>query len=68
MIQTTNRAKCAAGIFAMLLLIALPGVAAQTYRGAGLVFQGFGTIMGEHLAIRMLDEFFFRPAKGSVAN
>ena len=37
-------------------------------RGAGLVFQGFGTIMGEHLAIRMLDEFIFRPAKGSVAN
>jgi protein SCO1 len=39
MIQTTNRAKCAAGIFAMLLLIALPGVAAQTYRGAGLVLK-----------------------------
>jgi hypothetical protein len=37
-------------------------------RGAGLVFQGFATIMGEHLAIRFLDEFVFRPAKGSVAN
>jgi hypothetical protein len=37
-------------------------------RGAGLVLQGFGTMMGEHLAVRMLDEFVFRPAKGSVAN
>jgi hypothetical protein len=37
-------------------------------RGVGLVFQGFGTVMAEHLAVRMLDEFVFRPAKGSVAN
>ena len=37
-------------------------------RGVGLVFQGFGTVMAEHFAIRMLDEFVFRPAKGNVAN
>ena len=37
-------------------------------RGVGLVFQGFDTVMAEHLAVRMLDEFVFRPAKGSVAN
>jgi hypothetical protein len=36
-------------------------------RGAGLVFQGFATFTVEHLAVRMLDEFVFRPAKGSVA-
>jgi hypothetical protein len=37
-------------------------------RGAGLVFQGFATITAIHLAVRMLDEFVFRPAKGSVRN
>jgi hypothetical protein len=37
-------------------------------RGVGLVFQGFGTVMAQHFAIRMLDEFVFRPAKGNVAN
>jgi hypothetical protein len=36
-------------------------------RSAGLVFQGFATFTVEHLAVRMLDEFVFRPAKGSVA-
>jgi Carboxypeptidase regulatory-like domain len=36
-------------------------------RGAGLVFKGFATITAIHLAVRMLDEFVFRPAKGSVA-
>ncbi len=35
-------------------------------RGAGLVFQGFATYTAIHLAVRMLDEFVFRPAKGSV--
>jgi Carboxypeptidase regulatory-like domain len=40
----------------------------RTDRGVGLVFQGFGTVMAEHIAIRMLDEFVFRPAKGNVAN
>ncbi len=37
-------------------------------RGAGLVLQGFATITAIHLAVRMLDEFVFRPAKGSVTN
>jgi hypothetical protein len=37
-------------------------------RGAGLVLQGFATITAIHLAVRALDEFVFRPAKGSVAN
>jgi hypothetical protein len=36
-------------------------------RGAGLVFKGFATTTAIHLAVRMLDEFVFRPAKGSVA-
>ena len=35
-------------------------------RGAGLVLQGFATHTAIHLAVRMLDEFVFRPAKGSV--
>lgn len=39
MIQQMNRFKCAAGVFAALLLIALPGVAAQSYPGAGLVVK-----------------------------
>ena len=37
-------------------------------RGAGLILRGFGTMTAVHLAVRMLDEFVFRPAKGSVAN
>jgi hypothetical protein len=37
-------------------------------RGAGPTFQLFATTTAVHLAIRMLDEFVFRPAKGSVAN
>jgi hypothetical protein len=36
-------------------------------RGAGQVFQSFGTDTAIHLAVRMLDQFVFRPAKGSVA-
>jgi hypothetical protein len=36
-------------------------------RDAGLVFQGFVTNTAIHLVVRMLDEFVFRPAKGSVA-
>jgi Carboxypeptidase regulatory-like domain len=36
-------------------------------RGVGLVFRGFATDTAIHLVIRMLDEFVFRPAKGSVA-
>jgi hypothetical protein len=39
----------------------------RSNRGAGLVFKGFATITAIHLAVRMLDEFVFRPAKGSVA-
>jgi hypothetical protein len=39
----------------------------RSNRGAGLVFRGFATITAIHLAVRMLDEFVFRPAKGSVA-
>lgn len=38
----------------------------RSNRGAGLVFKGFATITAIHLAVRMLDEFVFRPAKGSV--
>jgi hypothetical protein len=37
-------------------------------RGAGLIFQSFATNTAIHLAVRMLDEFVFRPARGSVAN
>lgn len=37
-------------------------------RGAGLIAQSFGTTLSIHLAVRMLDEFVFRPAKGSVAD
>jgi len=37
-------------------------------RGGGLIAQSFGTTMAIHLAVRMLDEFVFRPAKGSVAD
>lgn len=37
-------------------------------RGAGLVLQGFATTIAVHLAIRTLDEFVFRPTKGSLAN
>jgi hypothetical protein len=36
-------------------------------RGAREVFQGFATNTAIHLAVRMLAEFVFRPAKGSVA-
>jgi hypothetical protein len=36
-------------------------------RDAGMVFQGFATNTALHLAVRMLDEFVFRPVKGSVA-
>ena len=39
----------------------------RSNRGAGLVFRGFATVTAIHLAVRMLDEFVFRPAKGSVA-
>jgi len=39
----------------------------QANRGAGLVLTNFGSTMAVHLAVRMLDEFVFRPAKGSVA-
>ena len=39
----------------------------RSNRGAGLVFKGFATFTAIHLAVRMLDEFVFRPAKGSVA-
>jgi hypothetical protein len=35
-------------------------------RGAELVFRGFATYTAIHLAVRMLDEFVFRPAKESV--
>ena len=38
----------------------------RSNRGAGLVFKGFATVTAIHLAVRMLDEFVFRPAKGSV--
>src|SRR5580700_4320413 len=38
----------------------------RSNRGAGLLFKGFATITAIHLAVRMLDEFVFRPAKGSV--
>jgi hypothetical protein len=38
----------------------------RSSRGAGLVFKGFATTTAIHLAVRMLDEFVFRPAKGSV--
>jgi hypothetical protein len=38
----------------------------KSNRGPGLVFKGFATITVIHLAVRMLDEFVFRPAKGSV--
>jgi hypothetical protein len=38
----------------------------RSNRGAGLVFKGFATITAIHLAVRLLDEFVFRPAKGSV--
>ena len=37
-------------------------------RGVGLFLQGFGTTMAIHTAVRMLDEFVFRPAKGSVVS
>ena len=37
-------------------------------RGGGLVLQEFATTTVLHLAVRMLDEFVFRPAKGSVTN
>jgi len=36
-------------------------------RDAGLVFQGVATNTAIHLVVHMLDEFVFRPAKGSVA-
>jgi hypothetical protein len=39
----------------------------RSNRGAGLVLKGFATVTAIHLAVRMLDEFVFRPAKGSVA-
>jgi hypothetical protein len=38
----------------------------RSNRGAGLVLKGFATVTAIHLAVRMLDEFVFRPAKGSV--
>jgi len=38
----------------------------RSNRGAGLVFKSFATVTAIHLAVRMLDEFVFRPAKGSV--
>jgi hypothetical protein len=38
----------------------------RSNRGAGLVFEGFATITAIHLGVRLLDEFVFRPAKGSV--
>jgi hypothetical protein len=37
-------------------------------RGAGLVSQRFATDTAIHLVVCMLDEFAFRPARGSVAN
>ncbi|HET6143796.1 MAG TPA: carboxypeptidase-like regulatory domain-containing protein [Candidatus Acidoferrales bacterium] len=37
-------------------------------RGGALVLQGFAVATGLHLAVRMLDEFVFRPAKGSVVD
>ncbi len=37
-------------------------------RGVGLFLQSFGTTTAIHLAVRTLDEFIFRPARGSVAN
>jgi hypothetical protein len=40
----------------------------RSNRGAGLVLKGFATVTAIHLAVRMLDEFVFRPAKGSVLN
>lgn len=40
----------------------------RTNRGAGLIAQSFGTTLSIHLAVRLLDEFVFRPAKGSVAD
>lgn len=40
----------------------------RSNRGGGLVLQGFAVATGLHLAVRMLDEFVFRPAKGSVAD
>jgi hypothetical protein len=36
-------------------------------RGAGLVFEGFGINSAIHVAVRMLDEFVFRPAGGTAA-
>ena len=39
----------------------------RTNRDAGLVFQSFATNTAIHLVVRILDEFVFRPAKGSVA-
>ena len=41
--------------------------APRASRGAGAVFQGFATNTAIHLAVRMLAEFVFRPAKGGVA-
>jgi hypothetical protein len=40
----------------------------RSNRGGELFLQSFGTTMAIHTAVRMLDEFVFRPAKGSVAN
>jgi hypothetical protein len=40
----------------------------RSNRGAGLVLKGFVTVTAIHLAVHMLDEFVFRPAKGSVTD
>ena len=36
-------------------------------RGTGLVFQGFAINSAIHVAVRMLDEFVFRPSGGTAA-
>jgi hypothetical protein len=40
----------------------------RSNRGGGLVLQGFAIATGLHLAVRTLDEFVFRSAKGSVVD
>lgn len=40
----------------------------RTNRTAGHTLQAFATMNAIHLAVRMLDEFVFRPAKGSVTD
>jgi hypothetical protein len=37
-------------------------------RGVGLVFQGFAINSAVHVAVRMLDEFVFRPSGGTAAH